>query len=96
MPSVWIDADRDGLPVRYPFIHVVPMPRNAPTAPELTARASAADPAQEQQAMATLFDGLPRRTTLAASHPAFGPMTRHDWGALIYKHTDHHLRQFGA
>lgn len=29
-------------------------------------------------------------------HPAFGPLSRREWGWLIYKHTDHHLRQFGA
>lgn len=83
-------------PVRYLIIHVLPMPRGAPTAPALLARASAADLAQEQQAFQTLFDVLPQRQPLAASHPAFGPMTRADWGALIHKHTDHHLRQFGV
>lgn len=82
-------------PVRYLIIHVLPMPKGAPTAPELVARSTAADLAQEQQRLQTLFDDLPRRTTLAPRHPAFGPMTRHDWGAIIYKHTDHHLRQFG-
>jgi hypothetical protein len=39
------------------------------------------------------FDGP---VTLAPTHPAFGRMTADDWGALIHKHTDHHLRQFGA
>lgn len=83
-------------PVRYAFIHLLPMPKGAPTAPELLARSSAADLAAEQQTFQTLFDDLPRRTTLAAEHPAFGPLTRGDWGALMHKHTDHHLRQFGA
>jgi Protein of unknown function (DUF1569) len=83
-------------PVRYLLIHVLPMPRSAPTAPELLARSSAADLAREQQTLATLFDGLPRRATLAPAHPAFGAMTRDDWGVLIHKHTDHHLRQFGV
>lgn len=82
-------------PVRYLVIHHLPMPKSAPTAPELVARTTA-DLSQEQQTMATLFDGLPRRPTLAATHPVFGPLTRDDWGALIHKHTDHHLRQFGV
>jgi hypothetical protein len=30
------------------------------------------------------------------AHPVFGRMTRRAWGALAYKHTDHHLRQFGV
>ncbi|MEO7209855.1 MAG: DUF1569 domain-containing protein [Chitinophagaceae bacterium] len=29
-------------------------------------------------------------------HPFFGKMTREQIGILVYKHTDHHLRQFGA
>lgn len=28
-------------------------------------------------------------------HPAFGPLTRGQWGRLIYLHLDYHLRQFG-
>lgn len=83
-------------PVRYLLIHVLPMPKGAPTAPELLARTTAADLAQEQQAFQNLFDALPRRASLAPAHPAFGPMTRDEWGLLIHKHTDHHLRQFGA
>jgi hypothetical protein len=29
-------------------------------------------------------------------HPFFGKMTVDEWNALMYKHTDHHLRQFGV
>jgi len=28
-------------------------------------------------------------------HPFFGKMTTSEWDALMYKHLDHHLRQFG-
>ncbi len=28
-------------------------------------------------------------------HPAFGRMTKHQWGRLVYQHTDYHLSQFG-
>lgn len=28
-------------------------------------------------------------------HPLFGNMNRADWGRLVYRHIDHHLRQFG-
>jgi hypothetical protein len=83
-------------PVRYLLIHVLPMPKSAPTAPALLVRTSSADLAQEQQAFAVLLEKLGGASALAPSHPAFGPMTRRDWGALAYKHTDHHLRQFGV
>jgi hypothetical protein len=29
-------------------------------------------------------------------HPAFGKMNRKEWGIMVYKHLDHHLRQFGV
>jgi hypothetical protein len=29
-------------------------------------------------------------------HAFFGPLTRDEWGVLMAKHLDHHLRQFGA
>ena len=29
-------------------------------------------------------------------HPFFGPLKPQQWAILMYKHLDHHLRQFGA
>jgi hypothetical protein len=29
-------------------------------------------------------------------HVTFGPLTGDEWGRLIWKHTDHHIRQFGG
>lgn len=29
-------------------------------------------------------------------HPFFGPLSPKDWSRGMYKHLDHHLRQFGA
>jgi len=29
-------------------------------------------------------------------HPFFGSLTPYEWGRGMYKHLDHHLRQFGA
>jgi hypothetical protein len=29
-------------------------------------------------------------------HPFFGPMTKEEAGVFVYKHIDHHLRQFGV
>ena len=30
------------------------------------------------------------------AHPFFGELSRKEWGRLIYKHLDHHLKQFGS
>jgi hypothetical protein len=35
-------------------------------------------------------------TVTAADHVLFGPMTATEWGRLMYKHIDHHFRQFGV
>lgn len=29
-------------------------------------------------------------------HPSFGPLSAGQWSNLMYKHLDHHLRQFGV
>jgi hypothetical protein len=29
-------------------------------------------------------------------HAFFGRLAPHEWAILMYKHVDHHLRQFGA
>jgi hypothetical protein len=30
------------------------------------------------------------------SHPVYGLLSHEEWGQVLYFHTDHHLRQFGA
>jgi hypothetical protein len=34
--------------------------------------------------------------TLEASHPIFGPLNHQQWGIFVWRHVDHHLRQFGV
>jgi hypothetical protein len=84
-------------PIKQLIIYVLPFPKGAPTAPELIARCDGAVLEDEKQAFAAMF------ATLAAvkpgdplqPHPAFGPLTHKDYGALMAKHTEHHFRQFG-
>ncbi|MFA6275115.1 MAG: DUF1569 domain-containing protein [Pedobacter sp.] len=37
-----------------------------------------------------------QKDNLAIKHPIFGKMSTQQWDVLLWKHTDHHLRQFGA
>jgi hypothetical protein len=91
------------LPIRYPplkqfIIYVVPFPKGAPTAPELIAR-QPRDWNADVADLRTLIDRFEQRgssQTLWPEHPAFGTMTRRAWGVLVYRHMDHHLKQFGA
>ena len=90
------------LPIRYPplkqlIIYAAPFPKSAPTAPELLAREPrdwATDVADVQALLARA--GSSRTTDTWPEHPAFGKLSRRAWGVLIYRHMDHHLKQFGA
>jgi hypothetical protein len=75
-----------------------PMKRNAPTAPDLRV-AGERELATERARLIRLIDrfcagGAERCTT--HPHSFFGRMSPDEWAVLMYKHVDHHLRQFGA
>lgn len=84
--------------VRYLVIYVFPFPKGAPTAPELLARSDRAEFNVERAAFAELLAKVGSQGGRVAwpDHPAFGPMTRKDWGVLGYKHVHHHFTQFGV
>jgi hypothetical protein len=75
-----------------------PMRRNSPTAKTLIV-ADRRDLDSEQQRLYALIDryvaGGPAQCT-RHPHSFFGPLTPEEWAELMYKHLDHHLRQFGA
>ena len=75
----------------------LPWPKSAPTAPELIARTPVDWPAELQQ-LQEAFDrfGASQPTGDWPRHAAFGHIGPDGWGRLMYRHTDHHLRQFGA
>jgi hypothetical protein len=83
--------------VRYLIIYVFPFPKGAPTAPELLARSDRAEFNAERAAFAELLAKVGSQGGRVAwpDHPAFGPMTRKDWGVIAFKHVHHHFTQFG-
>jgi hypothetical protein len=90
------------LPIRYPplkqlIIYVAPFPKGARTAPELLTR----EPREWSSDVADVQALLNRAAKTTATdawpeHPAFGALSKRAWGVLIYRHMDHHLKQFGA
>ena len=86
-------------PIRTLFIYYLPMPKGAPTAPELIARCPQRRAGRREEGVRGTDEALrgrdSRRPTLG-EHPAFGDLSYDEYGALIAKHTDHHLRQFGV
>ena len=75
-----------------------PMKRNSPTSPAFVVR-DRPDVAVEGARLIAMIDrfseGGPQACT-RHPHTFFGPMTPDEWAILMYKHVDHHLRQFGA
>ena len=84
-------------PLKHLILNVLPFPKGAPTAPGLLP--SAAESFEEERAtLLTLLDqiGAGPRDGMGPAHPLFGPLSWREWGAVTYKHVDHHLKQFGA
>jgi hypothetical protein len=75
-----------------------PMRRNSPTAPVLVVEGEP-EIGEVREKLCTLIDrfsaGGPSGCT-TQPHTFFGKMRPQEWGVLVYKHTDHHLRQFGV
>ena len=75
-----------------------PLKRNTPTAKSLVV-ANERDLEKERQRLSALIDrfsqGGPQGCTKHA-HTFFGSLTPEEWARLMYKHLDHHLRQFGV
>jgi len=75
-----------------------PMRRNSPTAKELVIN-SDRNFETERKRLSGLIDRFaaagPAGCT-AHPHAFFGSLTPDEWAVLMYKHLDHHLRQFGA
>jgi hypothetical protein len=74
-----------------------PFRRGSPTDP-LYVVSDPQDFAAECSRLATRIDQVVQRgaaKTEGMVHPFFGRLSGEEWGTLVYKHLDHHLRQFG-
>ena len=84
-------------PLKHLLLYVVPFPKGAPTAPKLKP-VDAASMEEERAALLELIERLGTGPSEGAgpAHPLFGPLTWREWGVVMYKHADHHLKQFGV
>ena len=83
------------------FRHVLtddsPFPRNSPTAKEL--KVGNYDFTQEHQRLKQYvreFHEGGETQCAEHPHPFFGKITPLEWSTSMYKHLDHHLKQFGV
>lgn len=84
-------------PLKHLILYVFPFPKGAPTAAEL----KVSDVTSFEAERTALLELLERIGTGPCEgdgpvHPLFGPLSWREWGVATYKHTDHHLKQFGA
>jgi hypothetical protein len=84
------------------FALAVPLawPRGLKTPASVDPQADGTRPGDFEADRRRVIEGLRRLAVagpsdLQASHGAFGRMDVRDWHRWAYRHTDHHLRQFG-
>lgn len=84
-------------PLKQLIIYWIPFPKGAPTAPELLPKETGTVDRSKGE-LARLLRVFAERGAEPQwpDHPAFGKLTRQAWGVLVYRHFDHHLRQFGV
>jgi len=75
-----------------------PLRKNSPTAKSLIV-ADERDFGKERERLSRLIDKFASGGAAGCTknpHGFFGKMTPEEWAMLMYKHLDHHLRQFGV
>lgn len=85
-------------PVRWLALYIVPWPKNSQTAPEMDVNKKLTDVQDFEQEKRLMLEGLNQlyhSPHVEAVHPLFGKMGKSQWGRVVWKHLDHHLRQFG-
>lgn len=95
-PRMFLGRLIGGMVKRKAFGNDEPMRRNSPT---MIAVADQREFEAERERLYGLIDKFvakgPEGCTSHA-HSFFGRLTPAEWAELMYKHLDHHLRQFGA
>lgn len=75
-----------------------PIRRNAPTTKglEVTDERDLNKEREQLLALISRFAGGGPQGCTKEAHSFFGQLTPEEWAILMYKHLDHHLRQFGV
>lgn len=72
-----------------------PYPHDSPTHPQYVMSGPVEFDAAKARCRASL-EALRARGGQPVPHSLFGPMKAEEWGWSVWKHLDHHLRQFGV
>ena len=84
-------------PIRKLLIFGMPFQKNLPTAKEYIIK-TPQNFKENKAAFIKTFEQITQKETANtfSSHPIFGELSYNEWGALLSKHLDHHLKQFGV
>ncbi len=74
----------------------IPWPKGSNTPIEMNVKKSSIEikPVEKEKEHLVLYLNLIRNSSRLSPHPFFGNLNQNEWGQLIYKHLDHHLKQF--
>jgi hypothetical protein len=83
--------------LRYLIVHWLPWPKGAPTGAELIMTDYVGDWERDMAALRKSLEAVVARGEGGSfvEHPAFGALPGKSVGVLVWRHLDHHLRQFG-
>lgn len=87
--------------VKYLVLYVLPMPKEVKTSPEMNQQENGRKPLEfsnDKSKVIELTEKLAAisENTDCCEHPFFGAMNAKEWGIIVHKHIDHHLKQFGV
>lgn len=86
--------------VKWVALHTpMPWPKGVKTMPEVDAEKGGTAPGEFERDRARaieLLQAFAAPASAPTTHPLFGAMSRDEWMIWAYRHTDHHLRQFGG
>lgn len=80
------------------YVNNAPFIKNSPTHPQFVVRdeRNFDNEKKEYLALVRQFSKGGESKCTQQPHAFFGPLTPNEWGTSVYKHLDHHLRQFGV
>lgn len=73
-----------------------PYKQSLPTDDTFIMTGSEKDFEKEKTGLIELINQFTESTVRGDRHPVFGKLTKEQWSKAIWKHIDHHLKQFGA
>jgi Protein of unknown function (DUF1569) len=75
-----------------------PIKKNLPTDPSFLVKDQRSFENEKKLLVSAIqrFGAIDKTLLAQKRHPFFGYMSAEEWGLLMWKHLDHHLRQFGV